>query len=88
VQYPKPHQLSETPTIASLVISKVLLTQSIMAGFVHRHSSSLSDDCPGLPTNIMPHILQNILYGNFLFTCTGTCIFCPNIKIKYYVLFS
>ena len=61
---PKTIQQYAIPTIPAVVISKVLLPQSnIMAAFVHSHSSLLSDDCPGLPTNTMPHILQCIPYG-------------------------
>jgi hypothetical protein len=55
----KPYQQYEIPKILAVAIFKVLLPQSnIMAAFVHSHSSLFSDDCPGLPTNIMPHILQ------------------------------
>jgi hypothetical protein len=50
-QYPKPHKQYEIPTIPAVVISKVLLPQSsIMAGFVHSHSSFFSDVFPVLST--------------------------------------
>ena len=39
-----------TPTIPAVVISKVLLPQSIMAAFVHSCSSLVSDVSPGLQT--------------------------------------
>ena len=51
VQYPKPYQQYETPTIPAIVISKVLLPQSnFMADFVRRNSSLLYDVGPHLPT--------------------------------------
>jgi len=57
VQYPKPYQQYETPTIPAVVIFKVLLPQSnIMAASVHSHSSLYPDVSPGLPTySIMSH---------------------------------
>jgi hypothetical protein len=89
LQDPKTIKQCEIPTIPDLVISKVLVPQfNITADFVHSHCSLLYDDCPGLPTNIMPHILQCIPYDDFLLTCTGTCPKCQNIKIQYYILFS
>jgi len=51
VQYAKPYQQYAIPTIPAVVISKVLLPQSnIMAGFVNKHSSLISDASPSLPT--------------------------------------
>jgi len=44
-------QQYETPTIAAVVIFKVLLPQSnTMAAFVRSYSSLVSDVCPDLPT--------------------------------------
>jgi len=43
-------QQYETPSIPAVVISKVLLPQSIiMAAFVQSHSNVFSDDSPCLP---------------------------------------
>jgi len=86
VQYPKPHQQYATPSIPSLAISKVLLPQSnIMAAFVHRLSSLLSDDCPGLPTNIISHILQCIF---MVTSCSLAQVFAHCIQIlKYKITF-
>jgi hypothetical protein len=51
VQYPKPHQQYETPTVPDGVISKLLLPQStIMAASVDTHSSLFSDVPPDLTT--------------------------------------
>jgi len=50
VQYPKPHQQCEVPTIPAL-LSEVLLPQSgVMAAFVHSDSSMFSVVFPGLQT--------------------------------------
>jgi hypothetical protein len=51
VQYPKPHQQYEIPTVTPVVIFKVLLPQSnIMAAFAHSHTVSFSDVSSSLPT--------------------------------------
>jgi hypothetical protein len=51
VQYTKPFKQYETPTIPAVVISKVLLPQSIiMAAFVHTNSSLLFNVSSDLPT--------------------------------------
>jgi hypothetical protein len=51
VQHPTPHQQYETPTVPTVVISKVLLPQSkIMAAFVHSKSRYFLDISPGLVT--------------------------------------
>ena len=87
VQYPKPHQQYEIPTIPAVVISSVLLPQSnIMAAFVHSHSSLLSDVSPVLPTYIMTHIFYSCIpCGHFLLSCTSTGPVCPNFKIPIYI---
>jgi hypothetical protein len=44
VQYPKPYQQYEIPTVPAVLIYKALLPQSnIMAAFVHRHCNLFSD---------------------------------------------
>ena len=51
VQYTKPYQQYEIPTVPAVVISKVLLLQSnIMAAFVRSHSNLFTAVSPGLPT--------------------------------------
>jgi uncharacterized protein YgiB involved in biofilm formation len=58
------YQQYEIPTIPAFVISKVLLPQSsIMAAFVHSHSSLFSDGCPGLQTCRNHNITQFALYS-------------------------
>ena len=51
VQYTKPYNQYEVPTIPAVVISKVLLPQSnIIAAFVHSHGNLFRFALPGLPT--------------------------------------
>ena len=70
VQYPKPHQQYEIPTIPAVVISNVLLPQSnIMAAFVHSHSSLLCDVSPVLPT----YDNHNVTQYTALFTTVSPC---------------
>ena len=52
VQYTKPYQQYDTPTIPAVVTSKVLLPLSnIMAAFVHSNSRHFYDASLGLSTN-------------------------------------
>jgi hypothetical protein len=51
VQYSKPYQQYEVPTIPAVVISKVPFPQfSVMAGFVHSKSRHFFNFSSGLPT--------------------------------------
>jgi hypothetical protein len=64
VQYPKTYKQFDMPTIAAVVISKVLLPQSnILAAFVHRHKSLYSDVCPVLPTYSNHNVTQFTVYS-------------------------
>jgi len=57
-------QQYETPTIQTVVISKVLLPQSnITAAFVHSHSSLHFDVSPGLPTYSNNNVIQSVVYS-------------------------
>jgi len=64
VQYTKPHQECEISKIPGVVISTLLLPQSIiMSAFVQCHSSLFSDVSPSLPT----YTNRNITKFTFLF---------------------
>ena len=64
----KTRQQYETPTILTVVISKVLLPQSnIMAAFVHSHSNLFSDLSPGLPTYKYCNATQLTVHSVLLF---------------------
>jgi len=63
VQYPKPYQQYEIPTIPAVVLTKVLLPQSNITAAVHSHSSPLFDVCPGLQTYNNPNVTQFAAYS-------------------------
>ena len=70
MQYTKPYQQYEAPTIPAVVISKVLLPQSnIMANFVHSHRCLLSDVSSGLQT----YSNHNVTQYKILFSIVNSC---------------
>ena len=88
VQYTKPYQQYEIPTIPAVVISKVLLPQSIIiAAFVHCHSNLFFDKSPGLPTNdYHEHNLQLHSLCPFSSQTPACCVQISKYSITFYSL--
>jgi hypothetical protein len=63
VQYPTQYKQCEIPTVAAVVIFKVLLRQlNNMAVFVRRNSCQFSDSSPDLPTHNNFYVTQFAVY--------------------------
>jgi hypothetical protein len=84
VQHPTPHQQYETPTVPAVVMSKVLLSQSInMAAFVHSHCNLFIDIPPALQhtLNMANKIYSGIPYRHLIYDIFVKCN-CVNNRLQ------
>ena len=91
VQYTKPYQQCEIPTKPAVVISKVLLPQSIiMAAVVHSHRNLFLNSLHICKNTEVPmsHNLQFYSLRSFPDALSDPHPNCPTANIQQYILFS